>query len=111
MITFDDFKKIEIKLGTIVEAEIVADADKLLRLQIDFGLPGQSDVRQVVSGIRAYYPDPAVLIGKQIPVLTNLEPRTIKGFESNGMIMAAGDGENFTLLESTNKVANGTAVR
>lgn len=107
MITFDDFKKIEIKLGTIVEADIVPDADKLLRLMIDFG----TETRQVVSGIRAYYPDPSALIGKQIPVLYNLEPRTIKGLESNGMIVAAGDGEDFTMLESTQKVANGTAVR
>lgn len=107
MITFDDFKKIEIKLGTIVAAEIVPDADKLLCLSIDFG----SETRQVVSGIRMYYPDPSTLIGKQIPVLTNLEPRTIKGLESNGMIVAAGDGETFTLLESTQPVTNGTQVR
>lgn len=107
MITFDDFKKIEIKLGTIVEADIVPDADKLLRLMIDFG----TETRQVVSGIRAYYPDPSTLIGKQIPVLWNLEPRTIKGLESNGMIVAAGDGDDFTMLESTKKVTNGTAVR
>lgn len=107
MITIDDFKKIHIQLGTIVEAEIVPDADKLLRLKIDFG----TDVRQVVSGIRAYYPDPSALVGKQIPVLTNLEPRTIKGLESNGMIVAAGDGDDFTLLESAKQVTNGTAVR
>lgn len=107
MITFDDFKKIEIKLGTIVGAEIVPDADKLLKLSIDFG----TETRQVVSGIRMYYPDPNALLGKQIPVLTNLEPRTIKGLESNGMIVAAGDAENFTLLESTQSVANGTEVR
>jgi methionyl-tRNA synthetase len=107
MITIDDFKKIEIKLGTIVEAEIVPDADKLLKLKIDFG----DEVRQVVSGIRAYYPEPATLVGTQIPVLTNLEPRMIKGLESNGMIVAAGDAENFTLLQSSKKVANGTQVR
>jgi methionyl-tRNA synthetase len=107
MINIDDFKKIEIKLGTIVEAEIVPEADKLLKLKIDFG----DEVRQVVSGIRAYYPEPSALVGIQIPVLTNLEPRMIKGFESNGMIVAAGDGENFTLLQSNKKVANGTQVR
>ncbi|MCU0660186.1 MAG: methionine--tRNA ligase subunit beta [Candidatus Pacebacteria bacterium] len=107
MITIDDFAKIEIKLGTIIEADFVPDADKLLRLKIDFG----TEVRQIVSGIREYYPDPSALIGKQIPVLTNLEPRMIKGLESNGMIVAAGDEDDFTLLESTKKVTNGTAVR
>ncbi len=113
--TIDDFHKIEMKIGTILVAEYVEGADKLLRLEVDFGPaeipaieftgslnseedapaspkekePEDRDVRQILSGIREYY-EPAELIGKQCPFITNLEPRKIRGLMSNGMILAVG---------------------
>lgn len=105
MSTIDDFKKIEMKIGTILSAEYIDGADKLLKLSVDFGpkestqgegvtpeaeqLPSEAvhDIRQILSGIREYY-EPEQLIGKQCPFVTNLAPRTIRGLESNGMILA-----------------------
>lgn len=93
MIALDDFKKIEVKVGTVKSAEKVPDTDKLLRLEVDFGLKpaiagsadapeervDERDVRQIVSGIALYVTDPSTLVGKQLAFVTNLEPRTIKG--------------------------------
>lgn len=86
MISIDDFHNIEMTVGTILSAEIVEGADKLLRLSVDFG---EGEPRQIVSGIRRFYA-PEDLVGKQCPFVVNLEPRTIRGLESNGMILAIG---------------------
>lgn len=86
MITIEDFAKLEIRIGTIVSAEKVEDADKLLKLVIDFG----GEKRTIASGIAQWY-KPEDLVGKQVPVLVNLEPRNFRGVESQGMILAAGD--------------------
>ena len=103
MISFEDFKKLDIRIGTIREVEAIPETDKLLRCQVDFGpvvvensdgvKEEKRDIRQIVSGIREFYPDPNVLLNKQVLYIVNLEPRTIKGFESNGMLMAV-DGKN-----------------
>jgi methionyl-tRNA synthetase len=85
-ISIDEFKKVDIRVGEIRSAEKVPDADKLLRLAVDFG----DEQRQVVSGIAGYFPDPAALEGKRCLFVTNLQYRTIRGFESQAMIMAAG---------------------
>jgi methionyl-tRNA synthetase len=82
--TFDDFQKMDIRLGTILEAEKVKKADKLLKLLVDTGI----DKRVIVSGIAEHY-SPEEIIGKTVAVLMNLAPRTIKGIESNGMILMA----------------------
>lgn len=105
-ISFDDFKKVDIRIGTITHAEIVEGADKLLRLEVDFG----EEKRQIVSGIRGYVPDPAVLVGKQCPFAYNLAPRTIFGLESQGMIMAAGEEDSFALLHPSAPVPPGTTL-
>ncbi|MBC7412596.1 MAG: methionine--tRNA ligase [Bacteroidia bacterium] len=81
-VTFDDFSKLDIRIGTILEAERVPKTDKLLKLKIDTGI----DQRTVVSGIAGSY-DPKDIIGQQVSILVNLEPRTIKGIESQGMIL------------------------
>ena len=108
MITFDDFQKLDIRIGTIITADIVPDADKLIVLLIDTG----EEKVQIVSGIREYFPDPDVLIGKQVPVLVNLEPKVIRGHESRGMVLyVVGDKENFTTLEPAHKVNEGTPVQ
>lgn len=114
MISYDDFAKLEIKIGTILTAEIVEGADKLLRLTVDLGEKneaGEVMPRQIVSGIREYYPEPAVLIGKQCPFLANLEPRTIRGFESQGMILAASNDNAFALLHPSTELTPGSRVK
>jgi len=108
MITIDDFHKVEIKIGEILSAEKVENADKLLRLSVDFG---EETPRQIVSGIAMYFPDPQTLVGKKCAFCTNLEPRTIRGLESNGMIMAVSteDGK-FSLLEAGPEIPGGTQI-
>lgn len=108
MITFDEFAKAEIKIGTVLSVEKVPDADKLLRLMIDLG---EENSRQILSGIAEYYPDPSVLEGKQVPVLANLPARTIRGFESQGMVLyAVGEGL-LTILSPASVVPNGTRIQ
>lgn len=108
-ISIDDFKKVEIKIGKILSAEFVEDADRLLRLTVDLG---EEEPRQIVSGIRAYFEDPNNLVGKRVPFATNLEPRKIKGLESNGMIIAVSDkeGEGFSLLEVNDQISPGSRI-
>lgn len=83
-ITFDDFIKIDLRVATILEAEAHPNADRLVKLQIDLG----DEKRQICAGIRQYY-DVADLPGMQIIVVANLAPRTIRGEESKGMLLAA----------------------
>ncbi len=106
MVSIDQFKEIEITVGEILSVEKVPDTDKLLRLEVSFGELGK---RQIVSGIALFFPDISVLVGKCVPFVTNLEPRTIRGLESQGMILAAHSGEAFSLLE-TSAVPAGTRV-
>lgn len=107
-ISIDDFKKVEIKIGHILSAEKVPKTDKLLRLTIDFG---EESPRQIVSGIAAYFQDLEKLVGKKCAFATNLEPRNIKGLESNGMILAV-SGENFfSLLEVSPDVLPGASIK
>ena len=87
-VEFDDFTKLDIRLGTILEAEKVEKADKLLKLVVDTGI----DKRTIVSGIAAHY-QPSDIIGKTVQVLLNLAPRKIRGIESQGMILMAEDAE------------------
>lgn len=84
-IAFDDFAKLDLRVATIVEAEAHPNADKLLKLQVDLG----EEKRQICAGIRAYVDDPASLVGRQIVIVANLEPRKIRGEQSNGMLLAA----------------------
>jgi methionyl-tRNA synthetase len=106
-IAYSDFAKLEIKIGTITAVEIVPEADKLLKLTVDIG---GGETRQIVSGIRTFFTNPQELIGKQCPFLTNLEPRVIRGLESQGMILAAGNDETFSLLHPSNTLPAGTEV-
>lgn len=104
-ITFEEFKKLQIRIGLIVEAERVEGTDKLLRLQVDFG----DEKRQIVSGIAEFYA-PEKLIGKQFSFVTNLEPRVIRGVESQGMILGISAGEKVVLLKPQKKVPAGSNV-
>lgn len=98
-ISIDDFKKVEIRIGEIKSAEPIEGSEKLLKLLVNFG----SEDRQVLSGIAAHFPNPADLVGKKCPFVTNLAPRMMMGLESQAMILATGgDGETpFALFETT----------
>ncbi len=106
--TIDEFSKIEVSVGTVKTAERVPETDKLLRLTVDFD--EESGPRQIVSGIQAYVAEPEDLIGRQLAFVTNLEPRIIKGLESNGMLFAVGDGESFAFLTPDREVPPGTSA-
>ena len=107
-ITIEDFKKLDIRIGTIISVEVVPDTEKLLRLSIDLG---EEKPRQILSGIREYVGDSARLVGLQVPVLTNLAPRTIRGLESNGMILAGSSAGSFALIHPETKLPNGSEVK
>jgi methionyl-tRNA synthetase len=107
-ISYADFAKLEIKIGTILSVDIVPDADKLLRLMVEVG---EETPRQIVSGIRTYFEDPQVLVGRQCPFITNLETRVIRGLESQGMIMAASNDEEFALLHPEPVIKAGSIVK
>ncbi len=123
MITYDDFKKVEISAGKILSAEKIPDTDKLLKLSVDFAETVEKTlddgtktitptVRQIVSGISSYFPDPSVLVGKTCMFVTNLEPRMIKGHESNGMLFALStEGGAFSLLEPNSSIPPGTKAK
>ena len=107
-ITYDDFTKIEITIGTILTVEVVPEADKLLKLSVDVG---EEVPRQILSGIRTYFEDPQVLVGQQCPFVINLAPRTIRGFESNGMILAGSTEANLALLHPNMVLPPGTRLK
>jgi methionine--tRNA ligase beta chain len=108
IITYDDFQKLDIALGTILSVEQVEGADKLLRLMVEVG---EETPRQIISGIKEYFEDIQVLVGKQCPFVLNLQPRTIRGFESQGMILASNHEDIFALLQPHVLLPNGTRVR
>lgn len=140
-ITYDQFKKLDIRIGTIREIEPVEGTDKLLRCQIDFGMKKipvdvipesdsvltdeelsklgnqdevieERDIRQIISGIREFYPDYESLIGKQVLYVVNLEPREIKGHMSHGMLMAVDGTEGQPVfLVPDEPVTPGSKVR
>lgn len=107
-ISLEEFSKIEVKVGTVKTAERVPDTDKLLRLIVDFG--EEAGPRQIVSGIAAYVSEPESLIGRQLSFVTNLEPRMIKGLESNGMLFAVGSGDTFAFLTPDRAIPPGTSA-
>ncbi len=106
-VTFDEFSKMDIRTATVLEAEKVAKTAKLLKLKIDTGI----DTRTIVSGIAEYY-EPRDLIGKQISIVANLEPRKIKGIESKGMILMAEDKDGkLVLVSPAETVTNGSMIK
>jgi len=108
IITIDDFAKVDLRAGTVVEAERIKGADKLLRLVVDLGF----ERRQVLAGIAKAY-DPEKLIGRKVVVVANLQPRKMRGLESNGMIVAAslGDGDPPILVGFNEDTPNGARLR
>lgn len=123
MISIDDFSKIELRAGKILSAEKVPDTDKLLKLSVDMAETTEvvdeagnktatPKYRQILSGISMYFPDPQVLVGKTVMFVANLEPRTIRGLESQGMILAVSTPEGgFSLLEPNSTIPPGTKAK
>jgi methionine--tRNA ligase beta chain len=106
MATIDDFKKLEIRIGKILSAEKIPEGDMLLKLSVDFG----DKTLQIMSGIAEYFPDPGVLVGREAPFVVNLDPRRLKGHESQGMILATDNAEGIVLLHPAAEVPPGSAV-
>jgi len=107
LINYEYFSALDIAIGTILSVEIVEGADKLLKLKVDVG---EEKPRQIISGIRAYFSNPEFLVGTQAPFLLNLEPRTIRGFKSEGMILAGSCENTLALLNPHLRVLAGTRV-
>lgn len=105
--TIDDFQKIELRVGTVLSVDVVEGADKLYILKVDLG---EETPRQILSGIREYV-SADDLLGKQFPFVTNLAPRMLRGYESQGMILAGSSDETLALLNPSKLLPNGTRLR
>jgi methionyl-tRNA synthetase len=106
-ISIDDFAKVEIRVGTVIEVAIVEGADKLYILTVDLG---EEKPRQILSGIREYVAE-SDLLNKQFPFVTNLAPRKLRGHVSEGMILAGSDDEGLALFCPSLSLKNGTRLR
>ncbi|MFY7652765.1 MAG: methionine--tRNA ligase, partial [Chitinophagaceae bacterium] len=104
-IVYDDFAKLDLRVGTIVQAEKVAKADKLLHLKVDVGF----EVRDIVSGIAQHF-EPAAIVGQQVCVVANLAPRKMRGIESNGMILMAEENGKLVFVQPSNLTAPGATI-
>ncbi|MFS8159073.1 MAG: hypothetical protein ACMG6E_02455 [Candidatus Roizmanbacteria bacterium] len=107
MITYEDFSKLDIRMGTVLSAEKAEGTDKLLKIIFDLG----TEERQILTAMAEHFADPSIMIGKQMPVLVNIAPREIRGLTSHGMIIAAetDEGEPI-LLQPEKSVPNGSKV-
>ena len=105
MINIEEFRKIELRIGVVKTAEAHPKADRLLVLKVDLG----EEERQIVAGIRAHY-QPEELVGKQVVIVSNLEPAVLRGIESQGMLLAASDGERIVVLSPEKAIGAGSKV-
>lgn len=112
-ISYDDFAKLDIRVGTVVAAELIPETDRLLKCIVDFGevAMGGLGTRTIVSGI-ATFRTADEIVGKQLPYIVNLAPRTLRGVESQGMLLAASPGgEGLALLIPDVPIPNGTKLK
>lgn len=107
-VLYDDFAKLDIRIGLVVAAEMVPGADKLIKCTVDFG--EEIGTRTIVSGI-AQWKKPEELIGKRLPYIVNLAPRVLRGVESQGMLLAASDESGVALLQPERDVPQGTKLK
>ena len=105
MITIADFKKIELRVAKVLEAERVEGSDKLIKMQLSLG----EEKRQIIGGIGKTY-EPDQLIGREIIIVANLEPRSLMGLESQGMLLAASDESGIALLTPDKEVTPGSKI-
>lgn len=106
-IKFDDFEKVEIRVAEVKEVKKVEGSDKLLQFRLD---AGDSEDRQILSGIAAYYPNEQELVGKKVQIIANLKPRKMMGHISQGMMLSAEHGDSLTLLTVDPAVPNGSLI-
>ena len=122
-IQYEDFAKLDIRLGTVIAAEKIPDTDKLLKCTVDFGDPSTDSTgspqvgsgqglgtRTIVSGI-AQWKKPEDIVGKQLPYIVNLAPRMLRGVESQGMLLALSDEDGGALFFPERKIPNGTKIK
>lgn len=107
IISYDDFAKLDIRIGTVRAVERVPDTDKLLKCTIDFGELGE---HTIVSGI-AQWKTPEDLVGRQCPYIVNLAPKMLRGVESSGMLLALSDENSIVLLHPERHVPSGTSLK
>jgi len=107
-IQYDDFAKLDIRIGTVVAAELVPETDKLIKCTVDFG--EELGQRTIVSGI-AQWKKPEELVGRQFPYIVNLAPRMLRGVESQGMLLAVSDEEGVALISAERIVPKGTKLK
>jgi len=105
MVSFEQFKEMEIKIGKVLEVEDVAGADRLYLLTVDIG----DETRKMIAGIKLWYKRED-LIGKNVVVLANLEPKVIRGVESKGMVLATLNGDRFSILTTDRDISTGSRV-
>ena len=107
-VAFEDFMKMDIRIGTVLDCQRVPKADKLLQLRIADGL----EERTILSGIAQHYPNPEELIGTQVCFIANFEPRKLRGIMSEGMILSAEDADGkLVLIQPKAEVSNGSEVK
>lgn len=107
LIKFDDFAKVDMRIGTVVLAKEIEGSEKLIRMEVDFGKLGK---RQILAGIKSWY-KPEDLVGKQLPFVINIEPRKMMGLESQGMILAADSDDKAVIFLPEESVENGTFIK
>ncbi|MCM8760206.1 MAG: hypothetical protein NC832_00580 [Candidatus Omnitrophica bacterium] len=105
MISFERFKEMDIRIGKVLNVEDVEGADRLYLITVDIG----TEIRKLVAGIKIWYRKEE-LMGKNVVVLANLEPKVIKGIESNGMILATLNNDKFSILTTDRDVPTGSKV-
>jgi len=105
LITYDDFKKVELKVAEVKSVEPHPNADKLMILNVDLG----GEQRQIVAGLKQWY-QPEHLVGKKIVVVANLQPAKLRGVESNGMLLAAQSGDDVVILTTEKDIPSGAQV-
>ena len=108
-ITIDDFAKVDLRVGEVLEASRIEGADKLLKLRVDLG---EAEPRQILAGIAQHY-EPESLVGRKVVIVANLKPRKMRGLESHGMVVAAslGDEGRPVLATFTEDVPNGARLK
>lgn len=107
LIKYEDFSKVDMRIGTVLSAEEVEGSEKLINMKVDFGPLGE---RQILAGIKVWY-RPEDLINKQLPFVINIEPRKMMGFESQGMILAVDSDDKAVIFLPEESVENGTAIK
>lgn len=106
-LTYDDFKKMDLRVGVVRAIEDHPNANKLFVMKVDIG---GGEERQLVAGLRPYYPDKAKLLGKRIIVVANLAPAVLRGIESRGMLLAAQDADRVIILTTDDEIRPGAKI-